>query len=146
MDQIQPNSQARRSRQNPVSCQLCRLKKLKCNRQQPCSNCSARGVGCQFATQNLTQTTTDSNRQACPAAENAGFQARLERLEDAVFGKHDSKHSAFTTIVPSPHGPSTPVIPSFTFNENEGHEAASKWLEGIGTFENSTVGPFSCTY
>lgn len=37
-----------RARPDPISCQLCRAKKLKCNRVQPCSNCLARGVTCHF--------------------------------------------------------------------------------------------------
>jgi hypothetical protein len=40
--------QKARTRPDPVSCQLCRAKKLKCNRVQPCSNCVARGVSCHF--------------------------------------------------------------------------------------------------
>lgn len=37
-----------RRRQDPVSCSLCRAKKLKCSREMPCSNCRARGLGCDF--------------------------------------------------------------------------------------------------
>jgi hypothetical protein len=36
-----------RHRQRPMACQLCRERKLRCNRQFPCSNCTARGVSCQ---------------------------------------------------------------------------------------------------
>ncbi|OJJ76875.1 hypothetical protein ASPBRDRAFT_201952 [Aspergillus brasiliensis CBS 101740] len=129
MDPIQSNGhQARRIRQNPVSCRLCRQKKLKCNRQQPCSNCSARGVGCEYFARTLGSTSTDrtDRRQALPAAaESARFQARLERLEEAVFGKQDGGHTVPTA---------TTVLPSFAFNEE--HEVTSRLLEGIGTFEN----------
>jgi hypothetical protein len=38
--------QPRARRQDPVSCNFCRLKKLKCNRQSPCSNCVTRKVEC----------------------------------------------------------------------------------------------------
>lgn len=33
-------------RQEPVSCEFCRKKKLKCDRGAPCSNCSARKIAC----------------------------------------------------------------------------------------------------
>jgi len=33
-------------RQNPVSCQFCRSKKLRCDRAQPCANCFARRISC----------------------------------------------------------------------------------------------------
>src|SRR6478735_9253945 len=32
-----------------LSCQLCRSKKLRCDRSQPCSNCSSRNVSCEYA-------------------------------------------------------------------------------------------------
>lgn len=34
-------------RQAPVSCKLCRVKKLRCDRGQPCSNCRTRGYRCE---------------------------------------------------------------------------------------------------
>ena len=43
------NSGRERRRQDPVSCSLCRSKKLKCSREQPCSNCTSRGVTCDFS-------------------------------------------------------------------------------------------------
>lgn len=39
----------RASRQQPpVSCRFCRTRKLRCNREQPCSNCISRGLPCQL--------------------------------------------------------------------------------------------------
>lgn len=40
----------RNPRQDPVSCQFCRKKKLKCDRQQPCSSCLTRRLQCSFRT------------------------------------------------------------------------------------------------
>ncbi|OGM42380.1 C6 zinc finger domain protein [Aspergillus bombycis] len=37
------------TRQDPVSCESCRRKKLKCNRQQPCSSCITRRLPCSYA-------------------------------------------------------------------------------------------------
>lgn len=38
----------RAPRQDPVSCESCRKKKLKCNRQQPCSSCVTRRLPCTY--------------------------------------------------------------------------------------------------
>ncbi|KAJ5350589.1 transcriptional regulator family: Fungal Specific TF [Penicillium brevicompactum] len=38
----------RHARQDPVSCESCRKKKLKCDRTQPCSSCSARKIDCTY--------------------------------------------------------------------------------------------------
>lgn len=35
-------------RQRPVSCRLCRTRKLRCSREAPCSNCVSRGVACEL--------------------------------------------------------------------------------------------------
>ena len=47
--QEQGESGPRRApRQDPVSCESCRRKKLKCNRQQPCSSCVTRRLVCSY--------------------------------------------------------------------------------------------------
>lgn len=33
----------------PMSCQLCRSKKLRCDRSEPCSNCALRKVECVYS-------------------------------------------------------------------------------------------------
>ncbi|KAI2899438.1 transcriptional regulator family: Fungal Specific TF [Aspergillus niger] len=43
-----PHTPRRAPRQDPVSCESCRLKKIKCDRQQPCSSCSARRLACRY--------------------------------------------------------------------------------------------------
>jgi hypothetical protein len=45
-----PVQAKRHPRQDPVSCQFCRKKKLKCDRQQPCSSCLTRRLQCSFRT------------------------------------------------------------------------------------------------
>lgn len=37
----------RQPRQRPISCKLCRQRKLRCSRIFPCSNCTCRGVVCE---------------------------------------------------------------------------------------------------
>ncbi|EXJ85808.1 hypothetical protein A1O1_06177 [Capronia coronata CBS 617.96] len=70
----------KRPRQEPVSCQFCRSKKLKCNRQHPCSNCVARGLPCNSSSQ-------PSNNIRSPVdALNESILCRLQRLEDMILG------------------------------------------------------------
>lgn len=76
----------KRRRQVPISCRFCREKKLKCDRQTPCSNCSFRGLTCsnEFKSQL-------PNRSALPdISEKAAVLERLRRLEEVVFSQNSS--------------------------------------------------------
>lgn len=123
-----------RPRQIPVSCQLCREKKLKCDRQHPCSNCSARAVDCQPATRHAVQPQQIKHLSA--DIQNTGILDRLQKLEDAVFGVH-----ARSLRLPSSQQleRSSPAVTSASNDIDEEHRTASKWLEGIGTREDSLV-------
>ncbi|KAF5543513.1 zinc finger transcription factor YRR1 [Fusarium mexicanum] len=57
----------RQPRQRPVSCNFCRVRKLRCSREFPCSNCTSRGVQCQA--QDPPWATGSSSR---PASKRAG--------------------------------------------------------------------------
>lgn len=69
----------RARRQDPVSCELCRTKKLKCDRGQPCSNCSARGVACRGTSRPAPR--EPSNLQGTDVSQ---IFHRLQRLEAIV--------------------------------------------------------------
>lgn len=63
---------------------------------------------------------------------------RLEKLENAVFGRCDGRSSLPTTSMPLSQKPLSPaIIPNSIVNEE--HRTASKWLEGIGTHGDSMV-------
>ncbi|ESZ93878.1 hypothetical protein SBOR_5736 [Sclerotinia borealis F-4128] len=74
-------------RQEPVSCQFCRTKKLKCDRMFPCSNCRARKVSCistgghadPLRTQLVSPTSVESSGQ-----EIEELNVRLRRLEELL--------------------------------------------------------------
>lgn len=70
-----------RPRQDPVSCKLCRIKKIKCDREPSCSNCNARGVVCEYESRGKSVI-----RHSQPRSENSALLARLERLERIVAG------------------------------------------------------------
>ncbi|KAL1634664.1 hypothetical protein SLS58_010563 [Diplodia intermedia] len=98
---------AKRARLDPVSCQLCRSKKLRCSRQHPCSNCSARGVTCIYAADPPPQ-----YRSA--QTDDPTVNARLKRLEEAVEALSKS------------------ALPPLTPSSADSPAAALDWLEDAG--------------
>lgn len=118
-----------RARPDPVSCQSCRSKKLKCNRVQPCSNCAARSIPCNFLV-------------PPPRESNAELIARIERLESIVLRQSGSFHTSSQVHLDvtsqqllSPRSGSNAV-----FNSHHGRDQDSRLLEEIGTREDSLVG------
>lgn len=83
----------RQPRQRPVSCHFCRVRKLRCSRDFPCSNCTSRGVQCQSQDPpRLTSTATAATSAPVPRPivrrgdppptdREADILSRLERLE-----------------------------------------------------------------
>ncbi|OAP58957.1 hypothetical protein AYL99_06254 [Fonsecaea erecta] len=78
-----PPNPLKRPRQDPVSCQFCRSKKLKCNRQQPCSNCASRGLACDAKVAPYAPTPPVVLQDPI----DQSVLARLKRLEDIVIGR-----------------------------------------------------------
>jgi hypothetical protein len=129
-----------RVRIDPVSCQTCRAKKLKCNRVQPCSNCDARGITCTFLVpprrhQDATISTPSTNE----------LLQRIERLESLVlhanYAHQPLEHAGFSS-----HGNSQDTSPSSipsTSVVTVQHEPAdyedSCLLDNVGTREDSLV-------
>lgn len=63
-----------------LSCEMCRHRKIKCDKAQPCSNCRRAGINC-----------VSLNRQRLPRGRNGGrkkadveLKARVGRLENLV--------------------------------------------------------------
>ncbi|KAG5966836.1 hypothetical protein E4U56_001181 [Claviceps arundinis] len=109
----------RKWRQQPIACQSCRRRKIRCPREFPCSNCTSRGIKCvQFYEPQesgepdtlpvVTQPEHASPFQAQPVQTvpdplisllsggpasvlfpNVDFQARLDRLPDCISGSND---------------------------------------------------------
>lgn len=78
-------------RQRPVSCHFCRTRKLRCNRESPCSNCSARDITCHLYASDAQPCA--SNKLGVVELRNApdprddqsrAILNRLERLEQAL--------------------------------------------------------------
>ena len=68
-----------RRRQDPVSCSSCRVKKWRCNRQHPCSNCLARDLVCEGINH-----TANSSKQYMPDNTTSAILERLDKIEKAL--------------------------------------------------------------
>lgn len=147
-----PAERISKPRQEPVSCESCRRKKLKCDRSQPCHNCTSRGTACVFsgrATQNATSSTAAHSDGTFDdlRTENATIRARLRKLEDAVFDSEgrvkrpymDTPSSVvtppsgvdFTRAPQRPYSLASANLPAAS-QRASGYDADSQWLEGAG--------------
>lgn len=94
-----PKDQQKRAiRQQPVSCRSCRSRKLRCNRELPCSNCACRGVPCELE---------DAVRP--PAAPTSSLESELlekvRKLERLAESQQVRQHEIVTPPHPSPVAP-----------------------------------------
>ncbi len=130
--------QSSQGRPVPVSCQSCRSKKLRCNRAQPCSNCSARGITCSFLVPPPSLPGTNPTRHNYPE-----LLERIERLEsvtrqtpfveplarypsdDGHFSKRQAVHSRLSEVLVA--------------EDHQDRDEDSDLLENIGTRDKTLV-------
>lgn len=76
----------RQPRQRPISCTLCRVRKLRCSRVFPCSNCTSRGVVCQHEGAPHDNVVASQPKSAALPKDLSASEllSRLERLESLV--------------------------------------------------------------
>lgn len=76
----------RQPRQRPISCTLCRVRKLRCSRVFPCSNCTSRGVVCQHEGAPHDNVVASQPKSAALPKDVSASEllSRLERLESMV--------------------------------------------------------------
>ncbi|KAI2779366.1 hypothetical protein F4815DRAFT_446400 [Daldinia loculata] len=142
---MQSIRQKAKARPDPVSCQSCRSKKLKCNRIQPCSNCAARGISCHFLVPPLGRSETVATEPNF-----AEIVGRIERLESVVLQSPPSdahlqhasddnrRHANLSSFTPiSGHI----VEPDVHHNRDKD----SQFLENIATREDELISPLSCS-
>ncbi|KAK7216442.1 hypothetical protein V2G26_004445 [Clonostachys chloroleuca] len=100
----------------PLSCRACREKKRRCDRKQPCANCSLRNLPCDYtdntgdghpimeredripAPPGATEQTNSRSPVVSaspdqPAPSSGELLARIRRLEEAVFNQPDETNS-----------------------------------------------------
>ncbi|KAL2816052.1 hypothetical protein BDW59DRAFT_175917 [Aspergillus cavernicola] len=91
-----PDAPKRHPRQDPVSCDSCRKKKLKCDRQRPCNSCLSRRLTCSF-----TATRVDAhrhNKAPTPGRSNTHAPQRVEAPRPTLpdLGSQNSRESLVT--------------------------------------------------
>ncbi|KAL4928177.1 Zn(II)2Cys6 transcription factor [Aspergillus undulatus] len=79
--QAQPAGKVTKVRRNriPLSCEACRARKLKCNREKPCQNCTARGEAC-----NYKGSANGAPPLAARDRHGETMRQRIDHLEDIV--------------------------------------------------------------
>lgn len=103
----------RRSARRPISCRLCRQRKLRCSRQVPCSNCTGRGLACQYDGDKTELSTKASGNPGntmgtSPEPTREELLARVEKLEALLATKTTQ------TEVTSDSSPGEPLLPGET--------------------------------
>jgi hypothetical protein len=136
-----------RPRQDPVSCESCRKKKLKCDREMPCANCTSRGVPCEYQGRRPTTSSVAADAEDVNALrrENAAIKARIDRLEELIYSGSTSfetedrpskaRRVAGDRSIQTFVSPSTGTVTSSPHSEAaRGYSRDVQWLEGVGTY------------
>lgn len=83
---IMPKDRELHKPERPVSCRFCRVRKLRCSRESPCSNCVSRGIVCELPVRNPVRSTTPT--AVTPAGTSSPTQLdlleRIRKLEELV--------------------------------------------------------------
>lgn len=135
----------RSSRSRPVSCHFCRLRKLKCSREFPCTNCTSRGKTCQLYPTPPLPVSPQSQVDESPQIGNIDVLARLRRLEEIVLGNGlESTSQGWanhqTASLPSPPAQKPrDMNHPYMIHEGQSSAAAVTWVEGEITAPGSSV-------
>lgn len=92
----------RTRRRVPVSCNLCHSRKLKCNRQKPCSSCEIRGEGskCEYASRHTEEEHPAPKRRRVNRKDDE-LQQRLDNLERLIVDAANSKTGQLSYPTPA---------------------------------------------
>jgi hypothetical protein len=98
---------ARRARlsQVPRACEACKVRKIRCDRSQPCGNCRAAGIACQqaYSVQQSDQRPRQDNRISHLEEYVASLEARLAKVEVRL----DKQPAGSSTSTPASTNPPT---------------------------------------
>ncbi|TVY32822.1 Fusarisetin A cluster transcription factor [Lachnellula subtilissima] len=94
-----------------LSCDPCKHRKLKCDRQHPCGGCSRRGLtnSCNYATTSASST-PDAQRSVAPR-QSTSLHGRISELESLVVTLMEGQS------LPSPPAPKSPRSGSLSFTD-----------------------------
>lgn len=138
---------------DPVSCQSCRTKKLKCNRVHPCSNCTSRGIFCTFparARAQRQQRITETPVTTTLESSNGDLLKRVDRLEAFLLRSNpnhatnhtwDNSDDSLLGMQPPQQPALTPVsfepTPPATIRQDTNSDL--EYLENVGTGRGSSL-------
>lgn len=130
-------------RAKPVSCQSCRARKLRCSRQEPCSNCTARGLSCEFLVSPKRSTGVSDTTHDYP-----GLLRRIERLEGlaakqspAVLGHRSSTQDGeFLSQAAASDNLVQPLLLDHSMPPGGDEDQDASFLENVATREDTLVG------
>ncbi|KAB8349505.1 hypothetical protein FH972_023531 [Carpinus fangiana] len=91
-------------RQTPVSCKNCRTKKLKCDRTDPCFNCSSRGITCEYGDAKVPKDTAGVEKSLGTVArqrQDDSLSSRLDRLESLLISIAGDRGEQITSSNPN---------------------------------------------
>ncbi|KAH7160596.1 hypothetical protein EDB81DRAFT_319869 [Dactylonectria macrodidyma] len=102
----------RQPRQRPVSCHFCRVRKLRCSRVFPCTNCTSRGLPCPEALDppSLNQPADTKWTTSFVSTADSDVLSRLERLEALL----EVRNRQAEVVLPSVNAPTQTPIPTNT--------------------------------
>ncbi|KAI1127209.1 fungal-specific transcription factor domain-containing protein [Nemania abortiva] len=140
---------ASRRRDKPqLSCNLCRRRKLKCNREQPCSSCTQRGLGMSCTYSGNAELSSRMEKDQAPKKPGS-LQDRIQHLEDLVVELMHKTSAAITPISEShtttASTPSRPMVPrnlQSTSIESEDTPDTESIVSDIGTIDSSDTGEY----
>lgn len=127
------------------SCVICRRRKVRCDRRDPCANCVKSGIDCHYpVTGRIPRRNRDPAAWKSPAQKQAELLSRLRRLETVVTelaGQvEDGSATCWATPSSSGNGSSANVVelmnaPMVAFHEDPGSAAQTATSGGGSEFD-----------
>ncbi|KAI0424528.1 hypothetical protein F5Y09DRAFT_324127 [Xylaria sp. FL1042] len=78
----------------PRACEACKVRKIRCDRSNPCSNCQTSGIVCE-------QATARSDTRPAPTDRITQLEGRIRQLEDRLSQVEDQNKDSTVVTVPS---------------------------------------------
>ena len=132
------DQQTRAPRQRTVSCRFCRSRKLRCNRESPCSNCVSRGVTCELENAVRPPSVTAS-------ASESELLERVRKLERLVESQKVCQNETVKPHHPSPSTPLRQMHSSTVSPESETLHNDIAYLESIYSNHELLVSHLTCS-
>ncbi|KAI5780031.1 hypothetical protein EDC01DRAFT_754418 [Geopyxis carbonaria] len=140
----------RQRRQDQVSCNLCRQRKVRCNRVQPCANCALRGLECVYppSSREVPVAVAVAPSEASSTGSNVSetlreIQAQLAKLEEsvAVTDVRDRLERIEKSLAASTGGVQANIYVNVDARGQTSPDEAAVWLEQLAMNTAQMMGP-----